>query len=360
MRLLLTTDTVGGVWDYTATLTRQLVARGHSTYLAVIGHPSDEQIATLPEEVVIESYEHRLEWMRATETELTTTAEWLARMARLWKVDVVHLNQMAYSGLVDFDVPVVVVVHSDTCSWFQEVLGEPLPEEWLEYKRLVRQGLEAADVLVAPTRYQAEMTERCVGPRIDVVIHNGIEPPSGAAAEARGRPPLLLEAGRAWDEAKAMGLFDQAVSRLGSDAPPAFIVGSVESPTSGERFEACCVTCVGRVAADEVSEWMSRATIYVGTSIYEPFGLAPLEAAMHGCALVLSDIGSFQEIWDGSAVFFPRNDVEALAETLQGLVSDPERVYQLGQKARERAVAHFSASRFADDYLKLYSTMISG
>ena len=58
----------------------------------------------------------------------------------------------------------------------------------------------------------------------------------------------------------------------------------------------------------EVDDWFSRATVYAAPSLYEPFGLAPLQAALHGCALVLSDIGSFRELWDGCAEFVPPGD----------------------------------------------------
>ncbi len=48
--------------------------------------------------------------------------------------------------------------------------------------------------------------------------------------------------------------------------------------------------------------------IFVSTSLYEPFGLAVLEAAQAGCPLVLSDIATFRELWDGAAIFFPPGD----------------------------------------------------
>src|SRR5690606_1744882 len=63
MRLLLTTDTVGGVWDYSLTLARALEAEGHALLLAVIGTPSDDQLASLPEGIAIECRNHALEWL---------------------------------------------------------------------------------------------------------------------------------------------------------------------------------------------------------------------------------------------------------------------------------------------------------
>ena len=50
----------------------------------------------------------------------------------------------------------------------------------------------------------------------------------------------------------------------------------------------------------------ARCPIFVSAARYEPFGLAVLEAAQAGCALVLSDIPTFRELWDGAALFVPR------------------------------------------------------
>jgi glycosyltransferase involved in cell wall biosynthesis len=83
---------------------------------------------------------------------------------------------------------------------------------------------------------------------------------------------------------------------------------------------------------------MERGGHLRGPSLYEPFGLAPLEAALRGCALVLSDIGSFRELWDGCAAFFPRGDAEVLAAVLAELEADPKRGARLANPPPSRAL----------------------
>lgn len=63
MKILLTTDTVGGVWDHTVTLARELDAAGHEVLVAVIGEPRDERLAALPAGVQVVWRAYRLEWM---------------------------------------------------------------------------------------------------------------------------------------------------------------------------------------------------------------------------------------------------------------------------------------------------------
>jgi glycosyltransferase involved in cell wall biosynthesis len=100
--------------------------------------------------------------------------------------------------------------------------------------------------------------------------------------------------------------------------------------------------------------------VYVAPSRYEPFGLAPREAARAGCALVLSRIGSFEELWDGCAEFFPAGDDHRLAEILDRLSGDPARTLALAEVAQARALEAFTVERFGRDYLDLYRRTVGG
>lgn len=353
MRILLTADTVGGVWDYAVTLARECSERGHDVLLAVLGEPRDERLAALPDGVEVTWRTYRLEWMPDAAGDVREAGEWLRRTAALWGAEVVHLNQMAYAA--GFEVPTLVAVHSDVLSWFQETLGAPAPDEWATYASWVRGGLAAASRVVAPTRYQAELTRRHYGRAVDVVIPNGVTPP--ATPPARHEAPLVLSVGRAWDAAKGMRVLDEALRRLGADRPEAHLLGETVAP-HGERFTPEHLTSHGRVERAAVDAWMERAGIYVAASLYEPFGLAPLEAALRGCALVLSDIASFRELWNGCAYFFAPGDADALAEVLHQLHGDAERVQKLAHAARTRALRRYTAPAMADSYLALYQEMI--
>jgi glycosyltransferase involved in cell wall biosynthesis len=354
MKVFLSTDTVGGVWDHTVTLARELHAAGCELLVAVLGEPRDERLAHLPEGVEVTWRSYRLEWMPDAEADVAAAGEWLRRTAELWQADVVHLNQMAYA-VEEFSAPTVVAVHSDVLSWFAEVQERAAGAQWERYARWVREGVAAADAVVTPTAYQSERVRRHYGRGADRVIHNGVVPPQ--VAPRTGTIPVVLTVGRAWDPAKGVGVLDEAMKLLGNLAgdacPPAHLLGETVAP-HGERFTAHFLIPHGRVERAEVDEWLGRATVYVGASLYEPFGLAPLEAAFHGCALVLSDIGSFRELWEGCATFFPKGDAEGLAEALASLVEDPRRCARLAAAARRRAERRYTAGRMAADYLALY------
>ncbi|HEX2190494.1 MAG TPA: glycosyltransferase family 4 protein [Longimicrobiaceae bacterium] len=357
MRIFLTTDTVGGVWDHTVTLARELHDAGHEVLVAVLGEPRDERLAHLPEGVEVTWRRYRLEWMPDAAEDVAAAGAWLRRTADLWEADVVHLNQMAYA-VEEFAAPVLVAVHSDTLSWFGETLGTEAPAGFNAYRRWVRAGIAAADAVVTPTAYQAELTARHFGRGADRVIHNGVHAPAGEPPTRSGM--LVVSAGRAWDRAKGAAVLDRAAGILGGlmgpAAPPVHLLGETVAP-HGERFTAEHLVAHGRVERAEVDAWLGRATVYVGASLYEPFGLAPLEAALHGCALVLSDIGSFRELWKGCAVFFPPGDAEALANAVLQLRHDPGRCAGLAAGARTRALRRYTAKRMAAEYAALYQEM---
>src|SRR5207244_3630962 len=102
-----------------------------------------------------------------------------------------------------------------------------------------------------------------------------------------------------------------------------------------------------------------HAAIYALPARYEPFGLSALEAALAGCALVLGDIPSLRELWDGAARFVPPDDAGALREALRELICDPQLRAGLGIKAR-RAAEQYTPRKMAGEYLKVYSGMMNG
>jgi glycosyltransferase involved in cell wall biosynthesis len=350
MKVLLTADTVGGVWDHAVVLARALARTGHEVLVAVIGEPHSRPLARLPDGVQVVWRSYRLEWMADAGADVRAAGEWLSSLADAWRPEVVHLNQMAYA-VHPFSAPVLVAVHSDVLSWWLEVLGEPdAARRNPEYARWTRAGLAAADAVVAPTEYQAALVRRQYRVGDVRVIHNGL--PGGGAPRAE-REAVALGAGRAWDAGKGMDVLDAAAGLLDDPAFPVHVVGDVEGP-GGEHFRARHLVMHGRVEREEVDRRMSHAAVFVSASRYEPFGLGPLEAALHGCALVLSDIGSYRELWDGCAAFFPRGDAAALAAALRRLRDDPDRRASLARAARTRAVRRYTDAAMARAYASLY------
>ena len=82
---------------------------------------------------------------------------------------------------------------------------------------------------------------------------------------------------------------------------------------------------------------LARRPVFVSAAVYETFGLAALEAAQAGCALVLSDIPTYRELWDDAAIFVPARDAAGFAAAIDRLIADPELREAMAAAARVRA-----------------------
>jgi glycosyltransferase involved in cell wall biosynthesis len=107
----------------------------------------------------------------------------------------------------------------------------------------------------------------------------------------------------------------------------------------------------------QLAERLATSAIYALPARYEPFGLSALEAGLSGCALVLGDIPTLREVWGAAAMFVPPDDHAALAETLDGLISNSALRADLAQRARSRA-ENFSPARVAAGYLEAYRSCL--
>ena len=214
MRVLLTADTVGGVWTYALDLSAGLAGRGVEVVLATMGAAmSDEQRAAaegIPGLRLAESA-YRLEWMQDPWEDVRRAGEWLLRLRDRLQPDLVHLNGYAH-GALDWGLPVLMVGHSCVLSWWHAVKGEPAPAEWDRYRQAVRSGLAAADLVVAPTGAMLAALQEHYGPLDSTaMIANGAH----ADAYRVGRKePLVLAAGRLWDEAKNVAALEAVAPGL--------------------------------------------------------------------------------------------------------------------------------------------------
>lgn len=359
MRIFLSTDVVGGVWRYTVTLAHELVDRGHSCAVAILGEPGPARLEELPETVDVFSRKLRLEWMAGGMEDVDEGTRWLSETARGWRPDVVHLSQFAYA-VGDFGAPVLVVAHSDIRSWFDDVKGVEAPAEWAAYTDVVRAGLEAADIVVAPTAYQSGRLAQHYGRTAARVIHNGMRTPEPPRDDRlASERSMIMVAGRAWDEAKGVAVLEEALGELAGVAPTIHLVGPLEGP-GGEAIQVRRLVAHGEVPGDAMKRFYDNTRLYVGPSLYEPFGLSPLEAAAYGCGLLLSGIGSFRELWQDAASFFRPGHAPDLALRLRNLLDDPETLDRQAAAARDRARTRYTADRMTERYEALYRELTAG
>jgi glycogen synthase len=294
----------------------------------------------------------RLEWMDDPWEDVRRAGDWLLEIEQRFRPDLVHLNNYAH-GVLRWSAPALVVGHSCVLSWWEAVKNGAAPDCWDVYRDAVGTGLQNAHYIVAPSRAMLRCLDRFYGPfSRTAVVPNGR---GRNAWEDRNKGHLVLTAGRLWDEAKNV----QALARVAHRLPwPTCVAGEVRNPNGQtSRFEN--VHLLGRLTLNEMENWYGQASIYVLPARYEPFGLSALEAASHGCALMLGDIPSLREVWGDAALFVSPNDDEELARTLLALMNDDELRGDYAARALARS-REYTVERMIEGYLRIYGEILDG
>ncbi|MBL0419964.1 glycosyltransferase family 4 protein [Ramlibacter sp. AW1] len=352
LSVLMTADTVGGVWTYALELAQGLGRRGWRVHLATMGAPLSPhqraQAARVPRLKLHES-SHKLEWMPDPWDDLERAARWLLALEAEIQPQVVHLNQYVF-GALPFHAPTLLVAHSCVSSWWRAVRREDAPPAWDRYRDCVSRGLAGATLVAAPTRAMLNAVQRHYGTGADgLVLPNGRDPALFQPATKQG---FVLAAGRLWDPAKNLAALEAVAPGL---PWPVRVAGACTGP-DGTVQAPTWVQALGQLPPFELARQMGRASIYAFPARYEPFGLSILEAALSGCALVLGDLDSLREIWGDAALYVPPDDHLALRDTLVRLIVDADLRAALAQAAYERA-QHFDPERMTQATLSAYGRL---
>lgn len=356
-RVLLTTDTTGGVWTYVLELAKGLGAKGIESVLAILGpRAGADQVreAKSNPTLTLQATELPLDWLARSEREVEDCARVLWGIASRNDVDIVHLHAPALAGRRRWQVPLVVSAHSCVGTWWSTVHGSEEPPDITWRSRLTRDGMQTADAVIAPSQSFADALAMRYGLSARVaVVQNGRTPLLGRRTIRFSQRTGVITAGRLWDPAKDMATLDRAAPLMNTSVTAA---GPTVGP-DGRCFQPNNITMLGTLDAMRLTRRYAAAAVFVSSAVYEPFGLAALEAAQNSTALVLSDIPTHRELWGGVALFFPPRNSGKLAECVNRVIEDEDLRHKLAQLAENRA-KRFTAGRMVGSTMNIYvSTM---
>jgi glycosyltransferase involved in cell wall biosynthesis len=356
-RILMTVDAVGGVWQYAGELAAALAPLGYETTLALLGPAptgkQQEDVARVAGVRLIATG-LALDWLAPSSEVVATTARAIAKIADTEHADLVQLNQPALAGAADFGFPLVVVAHSCVATWWEATAGaEAAPQQFGWQTALFDVGLQRADAIVCPSLSFAQAVRR----RYQLteppeVVYNGRSLPVIAGG---GLADFAFTAGRLWDRGKNVATLDRAAARL---TVPIKAAGPVMGP-QGERILLTNLQALGSMDTAALVSCLSTRPVFVSAARYEPFGLAVLEAALAGCALVLSDIPSFRELWGEAAIFVAPDDADGFADAIDELMLDASERLRCGALARRQA-QRFTPERMAAGMAAIYDRLLAG
>ena len=187
--------------------------------------------------------------------------------------------------------------------------------------RVVHEGV-AADFRPAPPERVAAIREELGAPDGYVFYAGTLEPRKNVgalldawqalrAADQAATPPLVLAGGYGW--------------------------GSRALLRRIERLRGAGVVHLGRVERGRLIELYQAARVFAFPSLYEGFGLPPLEAMACGVPVVAGDSSSLPEVVGDAGLLVPPRDPGALHDALARVLADQGLAAELGARGRARA-----------------------
>jgi D-inositol-3-phosphate glycosyltransferase len=122
------------------------------------------------------------------------------------------------------------------------------------------------------------------------------------------------------------------------------------------------VVFAGRKDRDKLKYYYSAADLFITTPWYEPFGITPLEAMACGTPVIGANVGGIKfSVKDGvTGRLVPAKQPGKLAEKIRELLSDGQRLTQMGRNAIKHVNTWFTWEKVAEQVKDLYGYVLSG
>ncbi|NQT94336.1 MAG: glycosyltransferase family 4 protein [Lentisphaerae bacterium] len=300
---------------------------------------------------------------------VTNFARVSIELTRHTNPDVVHCHDwMTYGAGVraahHHDKPLVAHIHATELD-----RTNFRPDEWIF--ELERQGLEAADQIIAVSKYTRSILAEHYGidPGKIVVVHNGLSEehlrPTGYTRSlyGPGQVPMVLFLGRVTLQKGPIQFLKMAIA-VRELRPDVQFVMAGEGDMLDEVIQKAdelgmreSITFTGRVTSAEARHLYATADCFVMPSLSEPFGLVALEAISHGTPVVISKQSGVSEVV--SHVFKVDSwDTETMADCVLTILREKPLAQQLRTEA-QRSVRHLCWDRQAQHVRSIYESLIT-
>lgn len=275
-----------------------------------------------------------------------------------------HLLRLLYANFLSLRHPGVLIFNTSqlVVNFFRSrqiiTIHDVIPllfrrfhrKQFYYFKYLLRFALRPAGQIITPSRHSRELLNRIYGLPAEKIrlIPNGIDRAPAAANTTRPseEPPYILYIGRLCPM-KNIGRLLAAFQQIRARIPHRLILvgegerylrrelkrsGLCHLPANDER-----IVIRGHVRQEEKFALLKNAALFVFPSLYEGFGLPPLEAMAAGCPVVTSYSASLPEVCGEAAHYVDPYDVEDIAAGMERVLSDPHLREQLVQQGFRQA-----------------------
>lgn len=156
----------------------------------------------------------------------------------------------------------------------------------------------------------------------------------------------------------------EAIGIMAGQAPQFVVVGAAASSVfKGDTQETCenpggsdRVIFTGRLTDEEIVALYANAAALLFPSLYEGFGIPPLEAMLLGCPVLSSSIEPAREVCGRAALYFNPEKADDIVRAIRDLATNPQLRNEMTAQGYLRA-AEFSWDKSASALLKAISDL---
>jgi glycosyltransferase involved in cell wall biosynthesis len=289
----------------------------------------------------------------------------LAMRSALDRLDLLHVQ---YGGPPWLRGRLVSTIHDAAFAVVPETFS---PSERLWMPRLIRLTARRATMVLTGSEFARRHVAGWAGIPIErvCVTYYGVGPefapvPAGPARDAvlaryGISSPFVLSLGRL-NLRKNLLRVVEAFERLARPGLQLVIGGVADSHSDvlAKRLQdspsRAAIRRVGFIAAADLPAVLSAAAVFVYPSLFEGFGLPPLEAAACGAPVIASNVTALPEVLGDGALLVDPTDTEAVATALERTLTDGELRAELRRRGLQRA-AQFTWDAAAQRTLAAYS-----
>jgi len=347
--LTLVPGVVGGSETYARELVRALARVGELEYRVFTSSLAPDAADGLPAQTVRHYRASRSLPGRLLAMSSAAVSPALRRELELDRLDGLHFAMTV--AVPPVREPATVVTLQDLQHELQPQFFSRAERAWR--RAVYRPSVRRARLVIVPTEHVRETAVERLGlepERLRVipygVDHERFRPGAGP------REPFFLYPANRWPHKNHERLFE-AFALVRQERADLRLVLTGFGRDRGPVPDG--VESRGYVTRDELAGLYARAAALVFPSLYEGFGLPPLEAMASGCPAAVSNAGALPEVCGEAARLFDATSVDEIAAAMLDVLADPEPYVELGLER----VAKFTWERSARAHEQVYRELVS-
>jgi glycosyltransferase involved in cell wall biosynthesis len=345
--LTLVPGVVGGSETYARELTRALARVGELEYRVFTSRLAPDAADGLPGRTV-----RHYRASRSIPGRLLAMSSAMVSPALRRELELDRLDGLHYA----MTVAIPPVREPPTVVTLQDLQHELQPEFFSRAERawrrvVYRPSVRRARLVIVPSEHVRDTAVERLGlePQRVRVIPYGVDHERFRPSTAAREPFLLYPANR-WPHKNHDRLFE-AFALIRRERPDLRLVLT----GAGHEGQSSLAESRGYVTRDELADLYARASALVFPSLYEGFGLPPLEAMASGCPAIVSNAGALPEVCGDAARLFDPTSPDEIAAAALEVLAEPE---PYARRGLERA-AEFTWERSARAHEQVYRELVS-